>query len=344
MKSDTASLRQPKASGRLFTFDEFADGKGISARVMLRDFAKYYAEDSRQEGQYEDDWDTSWGHKNKWIDKKIHNADDAMDAIRDFRFPHELRIESEKAAADLTNIFQEVAVSVRVRHQLVGRLDPMKLPALAEGYARGHYAVEEALPYVRRELLPAKTPVIAILASGANVEMWGDPDYIPRVSAIATGLLWACEAAGIQTYTALVMEHCRLRGRGKKYSPYDFGVYGMMVATPFETTPLSAYGVAFHRDVWRYGHMTAQMADYESNKRFMEMQGKTTDDSCGYYWPSRTGGRAVQWAKEVLLADLVIAIGGIDDEKDADIRLPTKFKFADAVKSVAEQAVKLKGR
>jgi hypothetical protein len=166
--------------------------------------------------------------------------------------------------------------------------------------------------------------------------MWADEGYIPRVLTLALSVLWACEAAGLDTYAALTEGHLR-PARSQRYRE---AVFGAMLASPGTTVSPRAYGVALHRDLWRYGFMTAQAADEAGNRRLCELAGGGEGPgSIGLRWPSINGGAASRWAREVLGADIVVGIGRITDTPD--IKLGSSFSIAEAVKEIAVQARKL---
>jgi hypothetical protein len=60
--------------------------------------------------------------------------------------------------------------------------------------------------------------------------------------------------------------------------------------------------------------------------------------SCGYVFPCRTGGQATHWGRQILKADLVIAIGQVMDKDEADISLSSRFTLDEAVTGIVSQA------
>lgn len=336
--SPTASPRQPRATRPLYRFDEYDGlaGRALSVRASLRDLACFYAEDPRQAGGYETTWRSCDG--SPYLPRPITCADDALDALADFVFPADLRAAATRAARDLTDAFAPLARLTVQRDLPAGRLDRRKLPALARAAALGQTDVSALRPFRRSQPTPADPPTLAIVASAGNAEMWDDPLYIPRVLTLSLALLWACQAAGLPAWAALTQGHCDLRRDG----PYREAVAGWLLATPDQTTPTRAYAVALHRDLWRYGLMTAQAADYESNRRLMALRGRRAGaSSIGWGWPSRDGGAAATWARRVLGADVVIGIGRITDTPD--VHLAATLSLAEAVRVIAEQAVSRRG-
>lgn len=335
--------RQPAAEKPLYTFEDYTDEQGrkaLSARLDVRDMGRYYAECRELAGHYERDWNSlysGWGDSNKlpkYVPRKIHNAEQAIQAVADFQFPLEVKQAAARASRKLVGIFENVARLYVTRDLTSGRLDRRKIPAIARHTDAGTFDLDKIRPYKRTEPRQVKIPTVAILGSAGNAEMWRDSDYIPRILTVTLGVLWACEAAGLQTYAALTKGNCQVREKG-----YSEGVSGYMLAEPGKTTSPKVYAVPLHRDLWRHGEMTLQSADYKSTMRLMRFEGYTSY-VYGYGWLSRDGGNAVRWARQVLQADLVLAIGQITDADQADVKLDAKFDIEQAVTAIAEQVKK----
>ncbi len=300
--------------------------------------AALYAEHPNLAGGYERNWDSLWGAENPYFPASIAGADAALEALADFTLPASIAGEARRAAARLTNVFSQVA-RLRVVHDLTaGRLDRRKLKAVARHTAAGTYDPNVIRPYRRTLPTPAETPTLAVVTNASNAMMWSDPNYIPRALTLTLGVLWACEAAGLNAYGALVEGHSTLR-----HARYREAVYARMLAEPGAAISPRVYGVALHRDLWRHGRVTAAAADKAGMDRLMALKGRRASAEAIYStWPSRNGGAAVRWAREVLGADLVIGVGTLTDLGDADIQLPdTSFSVADAVKEIAVQARRL---
>lgn len=336
--SSTASPHQPTAPGPLYTFDEYTTATGrraLSVRLDFRDIARLYAEDPQQVGGYEPDWSSISG--SQYIPQAIHNADQALQVMDSFQFPLELKQAATRAARDLTDAFERVAQLSTVRHLTAGRLDRRKFAALARTSAAGTFSVESVRPYRRVVPTPSALPTVAVVASAGNAEMWGDETYIPRVLTLTLSVLWACEAAGLPVYAALVQSHCRLWPG----APYREATAGYMLAAPGETISPRTYAIALHRDLWRYGLMTVQAADHAGNRRLSALENKDAGArSIGYRFPCRNGGAAAHWARQVLGADFVVIIGQVLDE--AEVRLDAHLSLPEAVSQITAQVRTLK--
>lgn len=334
--SMTASRRQPVAPDRpLFCFDEYPasmSGTALSVRMDIRDLVKLYAEDPRVAGGYEDDWQTGGS---PYFDTPIRNADHALDALTAFRFPADLKRDAQRAARRLTDVFMDVARLHTLTDLTAGRLDRRKFAAIARHTAAGTYDPNVVRPYRRTVPTPSERPTIAIVASAGNAEMWHDPTYVPRLLVLTLAIAWACEAADLNPTAALVAGHVNL---GHAYTEAQQGI---MLTAPGMTVSPQTYGIALHRDLWRYGQMTVQQADYEGNKRLLALRRRPLHPgpaTCGYAFPCVNGGRAVHWARTVLNADLVITLGQVVDHADAAITLASRFTLDEAVTGIVRQA------
>jgi hypothetical protein len=96
--------------------------------------------------------------------------------------------------------------------------------------------------------------------------MWSDPTYIPRLLTLTLAIAWACEAADLNPYAALVAGHASL---GPAYAEAQQGI---VIMAPGQTISPKTYDIALHRDLWRYGQMAIQQADYAGNSRLLALR------------------------------------------------------------------------
>lgn len=259
------------------------------------------------------------------------NADDARKLVENFEFPTSIRTDARRASRELTQVFQDVAKLLTVRHQLSGKIDRRKLNRLVETSIANTYKVEEVRPYRRTQAQPAERPTVAIIASGSFAEMWNDPHYIPRVLTLILGIQWACEASELHTATALVQNAHKLSGQ------YADCVRAIMLNESGQSVPLKAYATCLQSDMFRMASLSLVSAHPE----LTTLQNSVNPYRGGKIWSSSNGGNAVQWAREVLKADVVIAIGNIRDRQGADVVLDSSMSLKDAVRAIAKQAAKL---
>jgi hypothetical protein len=335
------SALQPTTTKPLLRFDEYAGVKGraLSVRIDLRDMAAYYREDARFAGAHARNWSSA--PANKFIQQSIRNAEDAIAAVKGFDFPVDLRAEARRHARSLTHVFAQTVNKVIQRDQVTGRMDRRKLDDVALHTALGTFDAQQVRPFRRITQAPIKPPVIALVASAGNAEMWMDAVYIPRVLALVLSITWAAEAAGLPTYAALVQGHSRLLPGGQYREAHQV----VMVAEPGKRISPTTYAVGMHRDLWRNGLMTAWAADYTAFARLLALRGEVAR-TANYYlgFPCLHGGNAVRWARQMLDADVVISIGANQDARTADIQLGSRFSVSEAVQQVVQQAKALAKR
>lgn len=329
------SPRQTRATKPLYDFQDYTTATGqpaLSVQISVRDIAKFYAAHPHLvNGGVEHNWATINGSEH--VNRRIEDIDDALDALERFEFPARLKADANRAARTLTHVFEQIARLTILHDLTAGRIDRRKFADIARTTAAGTFDVNMVRPYRRTQPAPITPPTLAIIASAGAAEMWADPTYIPRVVTLALSVQWACEAAGLLAYMALVRTHCRLDDA----QPYREAIEAFMFATPDQTISPKTFGVALHRDLWRRGIIASAAADYESFTRLTALQGERPDPKlCGGSFPSRNGGHASRWAREVLRADVVIGIGHITDTPD--IHLNARFSLDEAVTQIAHQA------
>lgn len=321
----------------LFEIESYAGKKGLalSFKVNMRDEAVYPREDPKYHKRRKDDWFSCEG--NKYIPQQIHNRADAIRAVENFHLPEDIRQEASRAARRLVSAFEKVATMVTIRDLPHGKLDRRKLSEVVEAAAAGTYDPNRIRPFRKTLSAPAKTPVIAIVASAGMGEMWADANFIPKIVRITLGVQWACEAAGMQVYAALVEGNQPVPGSG-----YTEATRAHIIADPFRTMPMSLYGALFHRDLYRYAKICAESADHRAHEGFCLVEGMNPRFAeYGCVFSAMDGGNAVNWARQNLNADLVLSIGNNTDAKDADLVVERDWNLDKAVEEVVKQAKKL---
>lgn len=358
-KSFTASRNQPvlPKDKRLGYFSrvEYADGRGMSHRGVfieqsIREWAKYYAEHELQGGAYGWSWSSSMG--SKYLRARILNADDAIQAVADFQFDPGLRRQAQRLAQKLANLFNDVPNTIWRRDQETGKLDRQKYPDIARELERPWGDLSILRPYMRVEMAPAVPPTIAVVVGSSPTQMWRDEEFIPNFTALALGIGWACEAAGFKVKCGIA------QGVDEKanHKLAEQVVQWTSVFDTEQTIPLTSLAPCFHRDLWRWGKMTAQMADYEYNLNCYHLSPDISEYYGGWHnmpnchggygmgaaIPGYHGGFAVPMARKHFGADLVISAGVFAPGADtADIRLGEEIRLDYAIAEIVSQARKL---
>jgi hypothetical protein len=308
----------------VYQFDEYRTAKGdkaLSIRITLNDMGQL--------------------HETELTQKRSHLASTRKSARRHldkFQLPESIRRDARRAARQLTDVFVQVFSLQRIADQTSGRLDRRKLSTIARHSAAGTYDPNQVRPYRRVIPTPSTKPKIVIVASAGLVELVGD--YVPNLVTLTLGIQWACEAAGLDVCTAFTEGH------------YKNGndIMAWILSESGKPTPASYYGLAFQEDgsysassAWTAAQVIVWASDKAGATKMAAHEGKSVN-SVNYpnaAWPSRNGGNATRWAREVLGADIVVAIGDVADACDADIKLGAGFSLDQAVQEIIRQARRL---
>jgi hypothetical protein len=327
------SARQPHAGKRLFALDEFdiQTGKALCAKIGVWDVAQYYAKDPTLPGGYNPEWGQTEASAYMRMPR---NSNDALNNMENFVFPASVRSEAMRTADLLSGVFEDVAHMSMERDCVSGRLDRRKLGKLAQSADAGSYDVNTVRPYRRNTMQRSTPPTIAIVASAPMSRIWADAQYLPRIATLTLGVQWACQAAGLSCYSALTDAH-------EDPNKYGHILRAVMLTDDNREVSLNSYGALMQSDMFRCGRMVAQMADPAAYKALTAKSWGTVGYAWAIFWSSQ-GGCAVQWARESLNADVVIAIGSISDSFMADVKLEGRFDIRTAAQSIAKQAARLR--
>lgn len=249
-------------------------------------------------------------------------------------FPPALRQQAARASVPLTEALADLGAALRVQRNLVSgqRLDPRKKRAVGVALRRGVVDANELRPYQRRESQP-HLPRIAVVASAGVEEVNADPTYIGRITQLCLAIGWACETAGAEVTAHL----CEGQSGLSPHQPYRTAVLGYTLLEQGRMTPLPAYNVALMRSLfYGEGFRNAYLADAKARQMAAALVGHQVGWAGAYL--SNHGGAAVQWAREMHRAELVIAVGNITDAGASDIRLGTDFGVTEACAEIAKQA------
>ncbi len=250
-------------------------------------------------------------------------------------FPADLRQQAVRAAAPLAEALADLGAELRIRRDLVSgqRLDPRKKRAIGAALRRDVVDIGELRPYQRREAQP-HLPKIAVVASAGVEEVNKDRTYIGRIAQLALAVGWACETVGVEVTAHL----CEGQSYLSKYQPYREAMLAYTLLEPGRFTPLPAYNVALARSLfYKTGFRGAYQADAQARQMaaYLMQVGQVRWAAA---FLSENGGNAVQWARTMHDAELVIAIGNITDAGSGDIQLGTDFGVGEACAEIARQA------
>lgn len=290
--------------------------------------------------------------------------------------PADVRKQALIASAYVQDPLVDLGTERRMRRdQMDGELDPRKIGIVAEGLYRGDFDEDEVRPYMHKVAQPAM-PRIAIVASAGLYECSAKPNYLRTITSLALGVAQACEVAGAKVSVTL-HEGMRksainpLALHGAAQYVYRLVNYGdvpdmKMLEIALSTQlwsecfnkSLTADHVAgmlnshLHREAftWTDPEVMAKLKfshGYDAKKLpYQSWYGTRIKPikahNHGAFFPSNNGGGAVLWARAVEEADLVIAIGAVEDGQYADAFLPdTSLTIQQAAQMLGQQIRRL---
>lgn len=268
------------------------------------------------------------------------------DAAGDVRDPFDIayRRRAMRASSRIADLLMEIAEKQNIQRDLVSgpRIDPRKRHAVGVAMRKGFVDPVELRPYQRRTLT-LDLPSIVVVGSLGVAEFHIDPDYGRRISSLALAIGWACEITGAETRAYLMTGHARARIQERQ--TYARAQLAYSLISPERPTDLEALACLRH-DLTFYSedcYGNAANAEPESRMRMARLQGRN-DVYWGRMFPSRDGGYGVHWARTLYQPDIVIGIGNLLDNRDADISLPRDFSIERATDSIVEQLRAYKAR
>jgi hypothetical protein len=325
--------RMPDRPHKCFQTDTFDRGRGLSIRVPISDVAAYYRYDERVQPYCEyNGWHTL--PTNQYVTQSLTSYSDYADWMMDHQFPDSIMLSAKRDSGTLIESMEHLRKRVNERDLINGRLDRRKLPRVARHLAAGTYDVETVRPYRRTRYADSNAPTIAIVGSIQTSAM-RTPGYTSNMIQLVLTVLWACEASGLPAHAAMVQGKYLT---GMQRTSYDHVVQGFMLTDPDRPVPARHYSVFLSADLWMHLKVHIKATDYEYADLIASMEDRYVQDGRVLNnFATRHGGHAVQWAREVLDADIVIAIGSIKDMHDADVALSSGFSPQMALAHLAQQ-------
>lgn len=321
-------------------FERVDSSMGLSVQIGIDHVAAYYADNPTalrycERGQ----WPRI--RQGKHLTRDLLTYEDYARWMADFTLPDELRFTAERAAGPLAESLDHLSRRVVERDLVHGRIDRHKLPEVGKAAAMGNYSDDAVRPYRRVEYRDAYTPTVAVVASFETQATNGSGYYCANVSTLAMSILWACESAGIHAQAALVQARTKLRGWDLPKG-YDEVIQGFMLTEPERIIPARAYGIFLNDDLWMHMKVAVKSCrmDYAEMICFMDNEPLRKGELRNRFGTAE-GGHAVHWARTVLGADMVVAIGNIADKEDAEVSLESNFTVEKAIKALAKETVKL---
>lgn len=325
---------------RAVSFPARNGGEALSVQIGIDDVAAYYADDPRclpycERGQ----WPRIYSGIH--LQRDLSTYDDYARWMADFTLPDVFQFSALRAAGPLADSLEHLSKRVVERDLTQGRIDRYKLPDVGKAAAMGTYSDESVRPYRRVDYRDAYTPTVAVVASFETSATGGSGFYCAQVSTLAMSVLWACETAGLHAQAALVQARVT-GGYHTLPDPYCEVIQGFMLTDPERVIPARAYGIFLNDMLWMHMKVAVKSARMDYARMICHMDGHPIEDgSLRNRFGTQRGGSAVHWARTVLGADIVVAIGKIDDGADAEVFMPHDFTVEQAVTLLAKEAEKL---
>lgn len=332
---------------RITDYPAESGGMALSLQIDVTHVAAYYQYDPicARYVRFANSWPKLNG--TPYLPNPPQTEEEYFDWMQNFKLPAELRFTAERAAGPLAESLEHLSQRLVHRDLVNGRLDRYKLADVGKAAALGTYSDESVRPYRRTEYRDAYTPTVAIVAAiPTSATGWrNDRHYSPRLVTLTLAVLWACEAAGIQAQAALV------QGRtAREFNYWGVGLYGgyrdvvqgFMLTSSETVIPARAYGIFLNDHMWMHMKVHVKACRYDYASVICGLDGdKVEDGGILGHFPTMSGGNAVHWARQILGADIVIAIGDILDSDNADVAFDTDFTVEQAIQMVAKKAAKL---
>lgn len=318
-------------------------GMGLSLQIDVTHLAAYYQYDPQCERYCEtNDWPRL--HPNRYLPQPPQTEQAYFDWMQSFQFPQDLRRTAERAAGPLAESLEHMSKRVIERDLASGRLDRHKLADVGKAAAVGQYSDERVRPYRRTEYRDAYTPTVAIVASVETSATIFNEGYCPQLITLTLSVLWACESVGIEARAATVQGRTSVNGPWKSldYLPVGYSevVQGFML-TSENVIPARDYGFFLNDDLWMHMKWNVKGSRYDYATVICAMDREPVGYGLLHQFGTHSGGHAVHWARQALGADIVIAIGKIEDSKDAEVALDYDFSVQQAIQMIADKAAKL---
>lgn len=319
-------------------------GMARSVQIDVTHVAAYYEYDPRCRPYAEENLWPRWMNGSQYLPNPPRNEDEYFNWMSTFQLPKQLKLTAERAAGPLAESMEHLSQRVVQRDLVSGRIDRYKLPEVGKAAAVGQYRDESVRPYRRTEYRDAYTPTVAIVSAIPTMYTTGGDDYCPRLVMLTLSVLWACESAGIIAQAAMVQGRTGRKGFLNSLLPdgYQDVVQGFMLTSSENVIPARAYGIFLNDDLWMHMKVGVKPCRYDYASVIAAMDRRTVQQGTLLNrFATENGGNAVHWAREVLSADIVIAIGDIADRRNAEVYLDEDFTIEQAIQLIADKATKL---
>ena len=310
------------------------DGRFRAYGHHIKDLAKFHPilDHSNWSSDIRSEWRGS--ASSKWVKESFNNPEKAASFCKNFMPPREIVEQAKVLSRELVReLIQNGGTPRILRHQMNGRFDSTSMRRVITDLQKGQFSAENTLPFKKRERLAPSRPHVGICADGSWRQFWQDDNYIPRVAALSLGVAWACEAVNCPVTAAIT----RQNSGGDRYGRYDMSVTGLIL--PGVQVNTADFGVVFHPELYRMSTFYVEGCSEETMTfkhrgiKWDEIKKKhaySVLNDC-----SADGGDGVSFVK-AHGATITVAIGNVNDKKDANICIDARASLDDAVRQIAK--------
>lgn len=311
----------------------------------LASMAKFYnAPYSSWDRQLENWWQTD--KKSKWVTRAFRHTSEAREFCKNFAPPaeivHSARVLSREMVREL---FQNGGTNRIERELSYGKFDANRMNRVMRDIKKGTFSPENTRPFKNRERLNPSRPHVGIVADGSWGTFWRDNEYVPRVMALMMGIAWACEAINCPATAAFTRRNDARRSSsffGPDLTQLQYDLGATLVCAPSLKMKTSDLAIGFHPELYRMGTAFVCACHYDSVRVRTNMRDATDEYLRNNISPnvvgnecSSGGGYGVAYMKS-MGASVTVAIGDIDDDNKATVKLAADTKLEDAIRKIAK--------
>ena len=239
---------------------------------------------------------------------------------KNFVFPKELIEEAQSLSTELMYILQSDNNPRIVRKQNKGKFDCSASNRTIKDIHLGRFSPDFTRPFKKRLKGQSSRPSIAIVVQGNPMFMWADAQNIPNVVRSALAIAWAAQALDCKVNAFLCQRFGSIIQGKEQHENIKF-------ISSDDSITIHELGVMFHRDLVRWGRGCTRIHHPDIIK-FRD----SDDGDAQLHEPTKS----VSFVKEFYDSDIVIAVGGHAEAKQADVHIPKALEPKKLVHTVAE--------
>lgn len=282
-------------------------------QTKLSDFAAFPKGHPQVGTPFADSGSKSAG-KNEWFPEEFpdYRFDKALAVTKRWTPVPKLKNFVEDSYRTLRSELFSTGGSKLVRNQPTGRIN---IKSIVREMQRENGNFDDI--YQRRQKVAAKRPVLCMLAQGNPAAMWGNEEFIPKVTAAALSMAWAGMIMGCEVHAYVVV---RMHRRENNYLFYP-------VITPYEALDETDLALYFHRDVFRWAISCMGTSHPEVRSFGFDDDGNMAGVESGYF---------VEAAKELFKPDILFKFGSCLDKDQADFQINPDWELEKMLDTIVD--------